>query len=303
MILKYEAALTAMALCLAAVRPLGWAAQEAGARPGTLIVAHGAGAEWNAQVEALAREVRTGGPVEVAFLMGPGARAGPFQELAARLVAAGATEIVVVPLLVSSHSGHYEQIRWLAGEAVVLDSVMLHHLHEAGLERARVAVPVLVTKAMDDAPEIAQVLADRALALGKEPSAEALLLVGHGPNAPEERAAWMSNLRRLAGLVQSRTGFRDVKAGVVQDDAPAAVRAEAVRAVRDVIGLQHDVTGRPVVVVPVLISTSPLSEERLREDLAHLPIVYSGEPLLPHPEIARWIEARVRAAVRREGTH
>ena len=86
------------------------------AQVGTLIVAHGGGDEWNAQVSSIAGQVKTGGPVEVSFLMGPGAKTAPFQNAARRLVDAGAKEIVVVPVLVSSHSGHYEQIRYLAGE-------------------------------------------------------------------------------------------------------------------------------------------------------------------------------------------
>jgi hypothetical protein len=32
------------------------------------------------------------------------------------------------------------------------------------------------------------------------------------------------------------------------------------------------------------------------QDLAGLPIRYEGDPLLPHPAIASWIEASVRAA-------
>src|SRR5512134_2257075 len=81
---------------------------------GTLLVAHGANREWNAQVEAVVREARLAGPVEISFLMGPEAPAHRFQDAAARLEAQGVSEIVVVPLLVSSHSDHYEQIRWLA---------------------------------------------------------------------------------------------------------------------------------------------------------------------------------------------
>jgi hypothetical protein len=40
---------------------------------GTLIVPHGGSDAWNAPVLRIAEGVRTGGPVEVAFLMGPAA--------------------------------------------------------------------------------------------------------------------------------------------------------------------------------------------------------------------------------------
>ena len=176
---------------------------QATARPvGTIILAHGGDARWNERVAAVAREVRTGGPIEVSFLMGPEAARRRFQDAVARLESQGVSSIVVVPMLVSSHSGHYEQVRWLAGEDVALDSVMHHHLHMAGIERATTTLPIHVTAAMDDAPEVARVLADRGLALAPQPNERALFIVGHGPNSAEDHAAWMKNLRVLADSVR-----------------------------------------------------------------------------------------------------
>lgn len=283
----------ALALAAPFILPLALAAQQRGP-VGTLLIAHGGGPEWNAQVEAIARLADTGGPIEVSFLMGPGARTARFQDAARRLVEKGATEIVVVPLLVSSHSGHYEQIRYLVGETDELSETMHHHLHMAGIERADVRVPLRLTKAIDDSAEAAQVLAERALALAEAPAEQAVFLIAHGPNSAEDNAAWMENLRPLAGHVKSAGGFRNVLIGTVRDDAPAAVRTEAVRRIREIIALQHLATGRPVVVVPVLISTGQVSREKFPQDLAGLPVVYSGDALLPHPGLARWVEARVR---------
>ena len=103
----------------------------------------------------------------------------------------------------------------------------------------------------------------------------------------------MENLRRLADTVKTRAGFRSVLVDLVRDDAPAPVRAEAVTRVRELILLQHELTGREVVVVPVLVSTGTISQTKLPQDLVGLPIVYAGEGLLPHPGMARWVEALV----------
>jgi sirohydrochlorin ferrochelatase len=284
-------ALLALALCTVPSHLTAQTAAAAGV--GTIIIAHGGGPEWNVQVEKVAALVKTGGPVEVSFLMGPGARASRFQDAASRLVAAGATRIVVVPMLMSSHSGHYEQIRYLAGEVDELSETMMHHLHMAGIERADVSVPVHVTKAIDESPDVARILAERALALADDPATQALYIVGHGPNSAEDNAAWMANLRPLADSVRAITGFRDVKVGLVRDDAPTAVRAEAVTSVREMIRMQHELTGRDVVVVPALISRGQVSQEKIPADLAGLPVSYSGDALLPHEGLARWIEARV----------
>jgi sirohydrochlorin ferrochelatase len=265
---------------------------------GTILVAHGGSKEWNDRVYSIVKGAQTGGPVEVSFLMGPGAKDTRIQDVAARMEAAGVSRIVVVPLLISSHSGHYEQIRYLAGQTDQLDENMMHHLHMGGLKRVQTRVPVEVAAAIDDSPDVARVLAERARELVPQPQGRALFLVGHGPNSSEDLAVWMKNLRVLGDSVRALTGFRDVRVGLVQDDAPAHVRAEAVTRVREFITLQHELTGQDVAVVPVLISRGKLSTEKLPRDLANLPILYNGEPLLPHPILAKWIEARVREVTR-----
>lgn len=249
---------------------------------------------------AAAQAARTGGPVEVSFLMGPGATTTRFQDAVARLERAGVSRVVVVPLLVSSHSGHYEQIRYLVGGTDTLDETMQHHLHMGGIERPTTRLPLTLTPALDNAPQMARILAERALTLvrstGDVPAARALLIVGHGPSSAEDYAAWMANLRPVTDSVRRWTGFRDVRVELVRDDAPAPVRAEAVLRTRELIELQRAITGKDVIVVPVLISKGLVSRDKLPADIAGTPSVYSGEPLLPHAEMAGWVEARVRHA-------
>jgi sirohydrochlorin ferrochelatase len=261
---------------------------------GTIVVAHGGDTEWNNRVLSVASGAKTGGPVEVSFLMGPGAKTNRFQDIVRRMEANGVSRIVVVPLLISSHSGHYEQIRYLAGEVEKLDDKMMHHLHMGGLERVTSKVPVTVAKAVDDSPDVARVLIERAHALAPDPAKHALFVIGHGPNSSDDLASWMKNLRAMTDTIRSLTKFKDVRVGLVQDDAPAHVRAEAVNRARELIELQNRLTNEKVIVVPVLVSKGKLSMEKIPRDLAGLPIIYDGEPLLPHPALARWIEARVR---------
>lgn len=259
---------------------------------GTLIVAHGGDSTWNSLVREIAGQVRSPGPVEVSFLMGPEASTTRFQDRVKKLVDHGATEIVAVPLLVSSHSGHYEQIRYLARLTDTLDATMREHLHHGGIERSSVQVPIRVMAALDDSPELARVLADRAVAAEANPEGRALMLVGHGPNSAEDYAAWMRNLRIVADSVKRLSGFRDVRVELVREDAPPPVRAEAVLRLRELIALQAELTGQQVIVVPILVSRGGISRSRVLQDLKGLPIRYSDDPLLPHPAIAGWITRR-----------
>ena len=121
--------------------------------------------------------------------------------------------------------------------------------------------------------------------------------MGHGPNDAVEYATWMKNLRVVADSVRAATGFASVAVELVRDDAPAGVRAEAVKRSREIIALQHAATNNDVVVVPILVSAGDISQRKLPTDLAGLPISYSGAPLLPSPELVHWVERRVREAV------
>lgn len=264
---------------------------------GVLIVAHGADSAWNAPVNALAAAVQRDGvvrgPVNVAFLMGPAAATHRFQDQVADLAKRGAKRVVLVPLLVSSHSGHFDQLRYLAGTLDSLDPEMAHHLHMGGLERVT-TTPMTVASGLDDSPELARVIAERAMALAPtDRGHRALFLMGHGPNSADDYAVWMKNLRVVADSVKRVTGFASVAVELVRDDAPPMVRAEAVKRSREIIELQHAATGKDVVVVPILVSAGDISQRKLPNDLAGLPIAYAGTPLLPDAQMVRWVERMV----------
>src|ERR1041384_5267436 len=92
-----------------------------------LVVAHGSptGGEWNTQVTRMIDTVDWPGPKGVAFLMTP-SKEETLPQVAARLDQPGVRRIITVPLLISSFSNHYEEIRYYAGE-------LKHaHVHGAG---------------------------------------------------------------------------------------------------------------------------------------------------------------------------
>lgn len=268
---------------------------------GVLLVAHGGSESWNARVDslasALARAPGVQAPVAVSFLMGDAAAQHPFQAMVDTLARRGAQRVVIVPILVSSHSGHYEQVRWLAGMTDSLDATMMHHLHMSGIERSPLGLPMSVTPAMDAAPELAVALAARVRALAPSPAGRAVMLLGHGPNSAELYAAWMHELRPVADSVRALTGASSVVVELVRDDAPAEVRAEAVQRTRELITLQRAASGRDVLVVPILVSSGAVSEVKLPRDLAGLPIMYSGAPLLPDQALVAWVHRRVSDAL------
>src|SRR5215207_4876439 len=131
-VFRFTVGLFAAALVVAVARVTPLHAQQPTGVIGTIVLAHGGDSVWNARVIAAAKAANTGGPVEVSFLMGPDAARARFQDVVGRLENAGVSEIAVVPMLVSSHSGHFDQIRYLAGDSVQLDDAMHHHLEMSG---------------------------------------------------------------------------------------------------------------------------------------------------------------------------
>jgi sirohydrochlorin ferrochelatase len=106
----------------------------------------------------------------------------------------------------------------------------------------------------------------------------------------------MKNLRIVAEQVRRQSGYASVAVELVRDDAPPAVRAEAVTRAREIIGLQHAATNNEVIVVPILMSSGTINQQKLPADLSGTPAVYRGAPLLPDTNLVRWVERRVLEA-------
>src|SRR5262245_41607360 len=169
-----------MKICTEVLTLMLCAAAGAGAQTasdGLLVVAHGAPAgPRNDRVIGLIDKVQWPGTKGVAFLM-PRPEDEPIEKVAARLDQGGVKRIVIVPLLISSYSNHYDEIRYIAGE------VQHFHQHE-GLPMAKplkTRAALAVTRAMDDDPLVSKMLADQVRTVSKNPKEETLVLLTHGP--------------------------------------------------------------------------------------------------------------------------
>lgn len=246
-------------------------------RVGLLLVAHHYDAESAGHLRTLT--FSAGVPGRLATI---GRRSGDEIGHGLRSLHAAAHDAVaVVPLFVSSGSRLVRQ----ATELAVAASADTH-------------MPATVTAALDTSAEVMDILADRARRLAESRAGQALMLVGHGPVADEDLADWEGLGAAVAAGVRERAGFAVVEAGVVRDDAAPEARATAVAVLRDRIARLASDTGRPVVVVPWVLGAGRLTRERLPADLAGLDVRYDGQPLLPHPALARWVTRQIGAARR-----
>lgn len=243
-------------------------------QPGILLISHGSrDHRWVALADGLARAVRemlpAGVPVEAAFLELVEGRL--IQDGIDRLERAGVTDLLVIPLFVSSGSHHVREIR----QALTLDGEF-----PAELEPFRVSARVTMGTPMDDDAEIAEILLDRLAALSRpqERARESVLLIGHGRQQPELLDRWEAGLAALARQVKEAGGFADADFATLSPDTVAG----KVRALRQ---RQPEAA---VLAAPVFLSEGYFTKTVIPQHLAGLGCRYDGTALLPHPGAARW---------------
>jgi sirohydrochlorin cobaltochelatase len=259
------------------------------ARTGLLIVAHGATPAWNARVRETVAQVKWDrGPVAVAFLMGGEADSAGWSAGVKQLVAYGAIDAIVVPLMISTYGDHVRQIEHYAGVRSEIPAGLAEHDHRD--PEAQVTLPMRVTGGLDAAPELGAILLDAWRALPAGDRARAVLLLAHGPQTDVDAAHWSRNLGTVGQVLSAGGLAADLRIALVRDDAAPAVRAAAIQEARDTVTALAARTRDSVVVIPILISTGSLDRLKLPGDLAGVPAAMRPAPLAPSPRLARWIE-------------
>jgi sirohydrochlorin ferrochelatase len=279
------------------------AARVSFAETGVLLLAHGGQPEWNARVTELAAKVDTRTPTEVAFGMATRAN---LQGAVDRLVARGVTEIVAVPLFVSSWSSVITSTEYLLGQRAEAPAALAayakmnhgsggHDAHaghgapaaEAGTRPVKSPVPIRMTPALNDHPIVAEILASRARAIGKDPSSESLLIVAHGPNEEADNRRWLADMESLSRRLAATETFASIDYLTVRDDAPKPVWEKAKAELRGVVE-KRTAEGRRVLIVPLLVSFGGI-EKGLRERLEGLAYTMAPSGLMPDDRLVDWV--------------
>ena len=262
--------------------------------PGILLLAHGGSAEWNDQITSLAAQVNRTVPTEVAFGM---ATRSAIQAGVDRLVSRGATEVVAVPLFISSWSSVITSTEYLLGQraeapaALATFAKMSHAGHgdhaQAGDGTTPITSPVRVrmTRALNDHAVVAEILTSRARSISSNPSQESVVIVAHGPNSDEENRQWLADMASLAG--QMARHLASLEYLTLRDDAPAPVRDQATRELRSVVD-RRIAEGRRVLIVPLLVSFGGI-ERGLRTRLEGLAYTMPAAALLPDDRLVAWV--------------
>ncbi len=296
-----------------AVAMAAWSAAafaQTPAKSGVLLLAHGGSAQWNERVADVVKAVDGSMPTEVAFGM---ASRASIQSAVDKLAARGVTEIVAVPLFVSSHSSVITSTEFLLGlrkeapKDLAIFAKMNHGSHGApaadhsahhGTPAADPASPVTttlkirMTPALNRHPLIGAIVADRAKSISKTPENEAVILVAHGPVPDDDNRRWLEDMSVLAEQTKTSAAYASVDYMTVRDDAGPAMRGAATKELREKVQAQLAL-GRRVLIVPHLMSFGGI-EQGVRKRLEGLDYTMTEQALMPDDRIVQWVMANAK---------
>ena len=266
---------------------------------GILLLAHGGRDDWNQKVLDLASQVDSTRPVEVAFGM---ANKRTIQEALRRLEERDVTEVVAVPLFVSSHSSVFRATEYLLGSREEAPP-QLEAFARMGARRSsgssgsdpgfawttpvETAIPISLTMALDGHALVAEILLSRAAEVSQTPEEEVVVLVAHGPSSGEDNAVWLENMSTLVEQMRPRTRFSRIEHLTVRDDASDPVRDQATAELRAVVEAVVE-EGKTVLIVPLLLSYGGI-EVGIRRRLEGLPYRMARQALLPDERLSEWV--------------
>ncbi|MYD70300.1 MAG: hypothetical protein F4W89_06065 [Acidobacteria bacterium] len=271
---------------------------------GILLLAHGGRDEWNAEVLRVASNVDSNHPVEVAFGM---ANKRTIEDAVARLAEREVTEIVAVPLFVSSHSSVMRATEYLLGHRddappeLEAFARMAARMSAAGSSEEpggdwttpiETTTPISLATALDDHALVAEMLLSRASEISERPDEEVVVVVAHGPGSDEDNYLWLENMGALVERMRPQTQFSRIEYLTVRDDASEEVRDQATTELRAVVegGVQE---AKSVLIVPLLLSYGGI-EVGIRERLEGLEYRMAHQALLPDERLSEWVLMQVQ---------
>jgi sirohydrochlorin cobaltochelatase len=265
---------------------------------GVLVMAHGGSKQWNKEVLAAIEPLKDEHNIEVAFGM---ADAASLQQGVERLEARGARRIGVVRLFISGESflERTEQILGLAPGAPQREATQAEHDgHEGGhsMEFWRVESQssfALSKQGLVEAPEMANVLIDRARTLSRDPPHEDVLILAHGPGDEAENERWLAHLEARAAAVRQALPFRTVRVETLREDWPEK-RQDAEQRIRRYVE-QASKTGRAIVIPFRVQGFGPYAEV-----LTGLDYLSDSRGLVPDAGVTQWIEHQIAMLERAE---
>lgn len=201
--------------------------------------------------------------------------------------AAGAKEVVVVPITSSATNELHRQWMYIFGQQAEPEF--------ASVPRVKTDLKLHFVPPPGANPLVAEILLDHASELSENPGKELVIIAGHGPSSAEDNAEELKALNSLAKIVKQDGGFADVRGMTLQDDAPPEIRDANVKLMREAVEAATK-KGQRVLVVTNLISGRSI-QAKLRSDLKDLAFEFNSKGIASHDNFAKWMGEGIREAL------
>ncbi|MBI5245880.1 MAG: hypothetical protein HY923_01765 [Elusimicrobia bacterium] len=275
---------------------------------GVLLLATDAGGAWRKELASI-RASQTGIAIESVDTSGD---AKSVQNGIDRLKNQHVSKIVAVPLDLVSESPMMDQLRFLFGireeptddrpDRAGQGMAPVHSANKSslvlpstrsGAKRLKSDADLVLTATIDKSPVLADILADRAKGLARDPAKEAVILVAIAPRSDKNLETWKTAVTAIAESVRVKGAFREsaiiwVRDGVraVQQDKDRSENKATLRAL---------VTKGGVVAVPLAPDGKRVGQ-LLQKMLGTSGYRWNGKGVIGDERLTDWIGAVSKAA-------
>lgn len=246
-------------------------------KPGVLIISHGSPeTSWMEQIDEAVSHIHLPSdlPVNAVFLDNVPGRF--IQDGINELEAQGVTDLLVVPLFVSSGSTHMDEIAYALGVKETPD-------RETDLEPFTIQAKVHFGYPADDDEDIARMVWDQVKDLSVAPENEVVLVVGHGSIHDGFRQRWEKGISSLAQRVGQVSEVAHTDYALLNPDSLRAKTEE------------WTARGYKVLIAPLFLSKGIFLNQVIPRRVEGLSYEYAGRALLPHPLLSHWMERQIQS--------
>ena len=285
----------------------GFGNTSMGKKPyGVLILAYDTGGAWKTELGHIRSELK-GVAVESVESAGDGTA---IQRGLDRLKGQHVDKVVAIPLELISESPVMDELRYLFGIRAEPTSDRPDALRPGmapvkgknpsalvftgkGPKRLKSDAELVLTATIDKFPALADILADRAKTLARDPAKEAVILVGLAPRSDKGLDTWKAAATAIAESVRVKGGFREGAIIWVRDGTRAG-QQDTDRA-ENKATLRRLITAGGVVAVPLAPDGRRVGN-LLQRQLGTSGYRWNGKGLIGDPRLTEWISAISKAA-------
>jgi sirohydrochlorin ferrochelatase len=252
---------------------------------GVLVISHGSrNTEWVELVDQAVAAVKLDYaiPVYSSFLEIVEGRL--IQDGITSLEQQGVTDILVVPLFVSSGSTHIDEISYALG-------VISRPTLETDMMPLTIQAQIHFGKPIDDDEDIAHILYGKIQSLSAAPDREIVLLVGHGSVERGFHLRWRKGLEQLAARLKAIGGFDEVDTAMLLPD----------QVKRKMNMWTKRKPEHTIIVAPLFLSEGYFTNQVIPLRMREFSYKYNGKAMLPHPLISQWMEKQIHQMIRKTG--